>query len=196
MVDPNERIRRGSHRGRPELARGASVSALAVGAVAVLVIALLAWQGHRVLGRSDGGQTAIAASASAKARLPSVTATAGAAIRPRTSSVVPSAGGSSSATASVAATGPKLPVGVLNQSGRTGLAARTAALVRRAGWRVVAVGNSHGGVPATTVYYPTGAKDQASALAAALPGADRVRPSTPTMSSSRLTLVLTSTYPG
>ena len=89
-----------------------------------------------------------------------------------------------------------MPVTVLNQSGRKGLAARTAASLRRGGWRVVAVGNSHGSVPASTVYFPAGAQDQATALAALLPGADRVRPAAASMSRGSLTVVLTSSYPG
>lgn len=210
MVDPIERTRHGSHRGRPELARGAGVSVLAVAAVAALVIAMLAWQGRRALDGDDkdGVRTAAGVSPAASARSSPASA--------RTSSGRPSVASSASsaksgtapdtaatpaasATPTVSATvssGAKLTVAVLNQSGRKGLAARTAAAVRRGGWRVVTVGNSRGAVPATTVYFPAGAQDQAGDLAALLPGADRVRPATAGMSRSRLTVVLTSSYPG
>ncbi|RZS87570.1 LytR cell envelope-related transcriptional attenuator [Motilibacter rhizosphaerae] len=83
-----------------------------------------------------------------------------------------------------------LPVSVLNQSGRTGLAGRTASQLRSLGWTVSGVGNFHGKVPATTVYYPDGAFAAAQELAAELPGSQRIRPAFAGLSSSHLTLVL------
>ena len=50
-------------------------------------------------------------------------------------------------------------------------------------------------MPATTVYYPAGAKAEARAAAAGLPTEPRVRPRFGNLSTTRLTVVVTDNYP-
>ena len=85
---------------------------------------------------------------------------------------------------------------MLNQSGRSGLGRKVSDTLTAAGWTVVAVGNFRGSVPATTVYYPAGDEAEAAALAAVLPGTDRIRPRFGNLSTTRLTVVVTTSYPG
>jgi hypothetical protein len=80
---------------------------------------------------------------------------------------------------------------VLNQSGGSGTAAKTAARVRALGWTVGRVDNFHGNVSRTTVYYPTGEAKAARELAAGLPGKPRVQPRFSTLADKRLTLIIT-----
>ena len=67
--------------------------------------------------------------------------------------------------------------------------------LRDKGWTVALVGNFRGNVTATTVYYPPGAKADAEAAAAGLPTEPRVRPRFGNLSTSRLTVVVTDSYP-
>ena len=69
-------------------------------------------------------------------------------------------------------------------------------MLRGKGWAVPAVGNFHGTVPATTVYYPPGAEAAAQAAAEDLPTAPRIRPRFGNLSTSRLTVVVADGYPG
>jgi hypothetical protein len=61
---------------------------------------------------------------------------------------------------------------------------------------VPAVGNFRGVVPATTVYYPPGQEAAAQTAAEGLPTAPRIRPRFGNLSTTRLTVVVTDTYPG
>jgi LytR cell envelope-related transcriptional attenuator len=85
---------------------------------------------------------------------------------------------------------------VLNQTSRAGLAGAVADRLRAKGWTVVAVGNFHGVVPATTVYYPPGQENAARVAAHDLPVAPRTMPRFSNLSTSRLTVVVTDSYPG
>ena len=86
---------------------------------------------------------------------------------------------------------------MLNQTSRAGLAGVVADRLRAKGWTVAAVGNFHGTVPATTVYYPPGQEDAAAQTAAEdLPAAPRIRPRFGNLSTTRLTVVVTDSYPG
>ena len=58
---------------------------------------------------------------------------------------------------------------MLNQTSRAGLAGVVADRLRAKGWNVSVVGNFHGVVPATTVYYPPGQEDAARVAADDLP---------------------------
>ncbi len=118
-----------------------------------------------------------------------------------TPSVPPSASPSASPTPTTMPTATATPsatvlpvvrarVVVLNQTRQTGLAARVATQLRRAGWTVTGVGNWYGTVPTTTVYYPTGKEAAARSLAREL-GVDRIRPRVKGMLTDRLTVVLT-----
>ena len=81
------------------------------------------------------------------------------------------------------------PVVVLNQTSVTGLAAATAADLRRLGWTVTGVGNWRGDIAQTTVYYPPGRYAQAQQLAHDV-GTDRIRPRVSPMRADRLTVIL------
>lgn len=85
---------------------------------------------------------------------------------------------------------PSAYVDVFNNSGVTGLAGETASSLSGAGWKVLGTDNWYGSIPASTVYYPAGLKDQAALLADEV-GASRVRPAVEPMLFDRLTLILT-----
>jgi hypothetical protein len=85
---------------------------------------------------------------------------------------------------------------VLNQSSRAGLAASVGQELRDQGWAVPAVGNFRGIVPSTTVYYPPGAETAARAAAGDLRSEPRIRPRFGNLSTTRLTVVVTTSYPG
>jgi hypothetical protein len=85
---------------------------------------------------------------------------------------------------------------VLNQTSRAGLASEVADILRADGWTVPAVGNFHGTVPATTVYYPPGEELAAQTAAEGLQATPRIRPRFGNLSTSRLTVVVTDSYPG
>jgi len=85
---------------------------------------------------------------------------------------------------------------VLNQTSRAGLASDVADALRGHGWTVAAVGNFHGTVPATTVYYPPGDELAAQTAAEDLQATPRIRPRFGNLSTSRLTVVVTDSYPG
>lgn len=111
--------------------------------------------------------------------------------------VSPSESGAATSPPQDGLAGDRPAVVVLNQSGQAGLAGRTADLLRTAGWTVSGTGNFRGTVGTTTVYYPPGQEEAAAALAADLPGTpDRIRPRFSNLSMTRLTVVLTSSYPG
>ena len=80
-------------------------------------------------------------------------------------------------------------VEVYNNSGISGLAGDTGAVLQDSGWRVVATDNWYGEIPANTVYYPSRLKAQAGLLARDL-GISRVHPAVSPMSFDRLTVIL------
>ena len=83
-------------------------------------------------------------------------------------------------------------VEVYNNSGLTGLAGDTAAVLQDSGWRVVATDNWYGAIPANTIYYPAALRAQAALLARDL-GVDRMMPAVAPMSFDRITVILTGT---
>jgi hypothetical protein len=90
---------------------------------------------------------------------------------------------------------PIVPVSVLNNSRRTGLAAAAAARFRAAGWPVPTEGNYTGRISETTVYYGAGQEDSARRFAREF-GIPRVLPrsSLPGIPTSGMTVVLTRAY--
>jgi hypothetical protein len=84
-------------------------------------------------------------------------------------------------------------VEVYNNSGIHGLAGRTAARARGAGWQVVGSDNWYGTIDASTVYYPARLHDAAKLLAKDL-GIKRLKPAIAPMRFDRLTVILTSDY--
>lgn len=83
-------------------------------------------------------------------------------------------------------------VEVYNNSGVTGLAGQSAAVLQDTGWRVVATDNWYGEIPSNTVYYPEQLRGQARQLARDL-GVDRLHVAVAPMSFDRLTVILTGT---
>jgi hypothetical protein len=191
MSDLDSHSRHGAHRARMNPWRAVLPSLLAVASVVSLIVALTVWRGQDNGGApaafADGTDPTTSSTAPAVSSTPSVSATT------PTTSGTPST--SASATTS-GTTASALQVVVLNQSGRSGLGRKVSDTLTAAGWTVVAVGNFRGSVPATTVYYPAGDESDAAALAAVLPGTDRIRPRFGNLSTTRLTVVVTTSYPG
>ena len=91
---------------------------------------------------------------------------------------------------------PVLPVSVLNNSTRSGLAHEAAAQVAQRGWPVAKVGNFTGRVAASTLYYAPGQQASAQRLAQELPAIARVLPRFAGLPTQGLTLVVTRDWPG
>ena len=96
-----------------------------------------------------------------------------------------------SAAPPAAAAQPVVPITVLNNSNRTGLADRAAVRFRRGGWPVRLTGNFRGRVPVTTVYYDAGFEAAARAFADDFEGIARVRPRFETLPARGVVVVLT-----
>ena len=84
-----------------------------------------------------------------------------------------------------------VPITVLNNSNRTGLADRAAARFRGGGWPVRLTGNFRGQIPVTTVYYDAGFEAAARAFADDFEGIARVRPRFETLPARGVVVVLT-----
>lgn len=188
---PEPRLRQGAHRAGRSVVGALMPSALAVAAVAALITALAVWQGE------PPDQPRAAASTTRES-------TGGPAEDPTSTPPPATAASTPAEQATTAEETPSEPaeaasdmeVVVLNQTTRAGLAGEVAETLRGAGWTVPAVGNFRGVVPATTVYYPDGAEADALAAAADLPTEPRVRPRFGNLSTTRLTVVVTDSYPG
>jgi hypothetical protein len=170
-------------------------SLLAVLAVAALITSLAVWRA----GEADQPQ---AAASTRSPSNPSREAISEAAATGTPShSATPAS--HTSTTAPATTPGPRESAGdfsvevvVLNQTSRAGLASVVADRLRGKGWNVSVVGNFHGVVPATTVYYPPGQEDAARVAADDLPVAPRTLPRFSNLSTTRLTVVVTDSYPG
>ncbi len=186
--------RRGAHRSSRDLAGALVPSLLAVLAVTALITALVVWRGEdpdtirRANASTDGPTTAPISSASG-----SPASTPPASSPPASSATKPAA--STTPPAKPADLVGEIEVVVLNQTSRGGLAATVAEQLRGKGWTVAHTGNFRGQVPATTVYYPPGGKAEAMAAAAGLPTEPRVLPRFGNLSTTRLTVVVTDSYP-
>ena len=84
-----------------------------------------------------------------------------------------------------------VPITVLNNSNRTGLADRAARRFARGGWPVRLSGNFRGQIPVTTVYYDDGFEASARAFARDFEGIARVRPRFATLPARGVVVVLT-----
>ena len=84
-----------------------------------------------------------------------------------------------------------VPITVLNNSRRAGLAERAAARFDRGGWPVARTGNFRGQIPVTTVYYDPGMEASARAFAGSFEGIVRVRPRFATLPARGVVVVLT-----
>jgi hypothetical protein len=85
----------------------------------------------------------------------------------------------------------KVPVTVLNNSRRAGLAHEVAAEVHAKGWPIAKIGNYRGRIAMTTVYYDTGQLAQARELAREFPQIKRIEPRFAGLPGDGLTLVVT-----
>jgi len=151
-------------------------AALSVCGVALGIVVLL-WITDGPVGdtSADGLSTAQAAREAANA--PSTTVPSSTAASSTASSPAAPAPAAGATTASPpAAPSPVVPVTVLNNSRRSGLAARAAAQFEAGGWPVAQTGNVRGRIPVTTVYYDPGLEASARAFAEAFDGVARVRP--------------------
>jgi hypothetical protein len=169
-------------------------SVLAVVAVAALITSLAVWRGQDPVQPRAAAATTSSTPASREA-LSQEPATTSPKASPTESATVPVT------TASVTTVPPRstwrdVQVVVLNQTSRAGLASHVADALRGDGWTVAAVGNFHGTVPATTVYYPPGEELAAQTAAEDLPATPRIRPRFGNLSTGRLTVVVTDSYPG
>jgi hypothetical protein len=170
-------------------------SLLAVLAVAALITSLAVWRAGEAdqpqaaaSTRSPSHPTREAISEAASSSTPSHSATT-----THTSTTAPS---STTPAPRESAGDFDVEVVVLNQTSRAGLAGVVADRLRAKGWTVGVVGNFHGVVPATTVYYPPGQQDAARVAADDLPVAPRIMPRFSNLSTTRLTVVVTDSYPG
>lgn len=117
--------------------------------------------------------------------------TASATPKPSPHRTAPVAQPSATATPKVA----KLPVTVLNNSRRTGLAHRAAAQVAGGGWPIKDIGNFTGRIPVSTIYYAPGQAKVAQAFAHQFHAVQRVLPRFRGLPGSGLTLVVTREWP-
>lgn len=196
------RVRTGAHRGGGGVLGALVPSALAVASVASLITALAVWQGEATDQPRAAAATADetpATTSAATSEPPAPTDEAPSATAGPSSPTASSPTASSpqpSDTTTVRSMRSGMEVVVLNQTSRGGLAGTVADRLRAAGWVVPAVGNFRGVVPATTVYHPGGSEAEALVVAADLPTEPRVRPRFGNLSTTRLTVVVTDSYPG
>ena len=187
--------RRGAHRSKRDVVGAFVPSLLAVLAVTAMITAIYVWRGEdpttavRANASTDTTTSAPTSSASSSTSTPPPSPTQA----PATTSSPPKT--SSTTASSAAAQVGDLEVVVLNATSRKGLASTVAKRLRDKGWTVALVGNFRGNVTATTVYYPPGAQADAEAAAASLSTEPRVRPRFGNLSTTRLTVVVTDSYP-
>lgn len=186
------RLREGAHRAGRGVVGALMPSVLAVAAVAALITALAVWQGEPP---DQPGAAASTVKESTKAPDRAASRSAKPATTPAEQSPTP-APESTTPDQTDEPAASDLEVVVLNQTTRAGLAREVADRLRGQGWTVPAVGNFRGVVPSTTVYYPDGAEADALAVAEDLPAEPRVRPRFGNLSTTRLTVVVTDSYPG
>ncbi len=194
MNSPTPARRQGAHRSGRGLVPAVMPSVLAVVAVAALITSLAVWRGE------DPAQPQAAAATTSST--PASREALRQAPDPASPTASPSASATAPATTAPVITAPArstprdVQVVVLNQTSRAGRASNVADALRGSGWTVAAVGNFHGTVPATTVYYPPGDELAAQTAAEDLQATPRIRPRFGNLSTSRLTVVVTDSYPG
>lgn len=122
---------------------------------------------------------------------PTPTPTPSPSVSPTPQRTVPAVEPSATASPQVA----KLPVTVLNNSRRTGLAADAAGQLSRGGWQIRDVGNFTGRIAESTAYFAPGQESVARTLARQFPAIKRVLPRFRGLPGSGLTLVVTRDWP-
>lgn len=209
MTGPAVRSRRGAHRERR------STRAVAVPLAGALVAAAVVVGGAAVLGQADG--QVVAQRTAEPVEVDPATPSADVAAQDQPATVEPVEEAPEETQASEAPPAAEEPasdgaepssdvpsddaqaeafqVAVLNQGGRSGLAATVAERIDGQGWSVSGTGNFTGTVSATTVYFPPGGEEAAEALAADLPVPGRTRPTFGNLQQDKLTIVVTADYP-
>lgn len=86
------------------------------------------------------------------------------------------------------------PLGVLNQTGESGIEEQASERFEAGGWEVAAMSEFTGTVPETTVYVPEGMEEAAEALMAQFPEIGRQRPTVEPFNDTRLVVVLAEDY--
>jgi hypothetical protein len=194
-MNQDPRLRRGAHRTSRAASATLLPSLLAILAVTSLITALYVWRGE------EARPPSAAASGSSPTPHSSTTSPATTAAGTTTATTEPATTTTSAPTGHKTKTAPgaqlraSIEIVVLNQTGQAGLASSAATRLRTKGWTVSVVGNFHGVVPATTVYYPVGKEAAARAAAKSLPTPPRILPRFGNLSLTRLTVVVTSNYP-
>jgi hypothetical protein len=88
----------------------------------------------------------------------------------------------------------RTPVGILNATSVSGLAARAQERFEDGGWSVPAIDSTSREIEATTVYYPSGLEESAEALQAQFPELVRIAPTEPGLAQDRLVVILGDDY--
>lgn len=170
---------------------------LAAVAAVVAVILVLLWlnspshtsgQGP-ALQPPPAGRTAAASTSPSASPSPSVSAHRSA--RPKPHRTAPASEPPATQQPAVA----PIPLTVLNNSRRSGLAHRAAAQVADRGWPIRLIGNFTGRIPVSTVYYAPGQQAQGRLLAREFPAVQRVLPRFDGLPGHGLTLVVTREWP-
>ena len=174
----------------------ALAGALVAVAGVVLGIGALLWATDTPDGDPALQATSSRTAQEAPSPLPSPSPSLLASVAPSRPSVAvsPTVGQSSPAAVQRPAAVPKLPLTVLNNSTRNGLADRAARRFRAGGWPIKLTGNFTGRVSETTVYYAPGELRSAQLLQRSFAGLTRVRPRFEGLPGSGLTVVLTRSY--
>jgi LytR cell envelope-related transcriptional attenuator len=189
-MSPDPRVRRGAHRTSRAASATLLPSLLAILAVASLIAALYVWRGEDAKPPS-----AAAAPASHSSTSPNPTVSTKATPEKTNEPVANTSSPRAKKHKTSALLRADIAIVVLNQTTRSGLASTVAAALRAKGWTVTGVGNFRGVVSATTVYYPVGHVAAAQAAAKSLPTPARVLPRFGNLSATRLTVVVTTSYP-
>lgn len=169
---------------------------LAVVAVLALVgvIAAIGGQGHKDNNAKHSGTHTDAALSTPRPSHPN----SGPTQSPTESASSTAPSTSASRHKAVTKTPADIPLTVLNNTIKTGLAAQAAHLFSTKGWRIGAVGNYTGQLSVTTVYYsPTDPAERRAAetLAAQFPDVAQVQPRLANLPGSGLTVVLAPDWP-
>lgn len=167
------------------------VPPLAAVSVIVLVIVLLLVLNRPGHHTSDAGPVVVPPPSTQTTQSASPTPSAKPSPKPSPTKTVPVAEPSATAKPAVR----KVPVTVLNNSRRTGLAHRAAAQVAAGGWPIKQIGNFTGRIRISTVYYAPGQAQVAHKFAHQFSAVQRVLPRFHGLPGSGLTLVVTREWP-
>jgi len=169
---------------------------LALIGVAALLVAILALQ-HPKGGTVAASKQTVPSGSSSPVVNPTVASSA--APSPRPSKTSPSPTPSPVLTNDLGQEGHDVPIIVLNNTNKTGLAQTMRDQFVAGGWKVTSVGNMSDNIVSTCAYFdPVDAKnlDAAQRLQAEFPAIKRVKEKYPGMPSGPLIVVLTSDYKG